>query len=333
MFTTDSRTEKFLDSLGVKWRYTNDMSFDQMADGWDSQNLGRSQIKVQGAITEYGSLMDGGSAAPAPILWCNPKKDSYEQLDGTQRMLAIELRKPVTWSAYVVETDSIAMIQKIRVIANYRLQGGYQESSEWTLENAVQLLVNTGISSIEEVADMGGWAPGAVREKKLLLDFGESVRDAGGPEKMTDSVLRIIAKHAKRKDFTDAAVPLAGFCNDIKRAQLTAAEAVPHVAEFFNVGRSKGKLFNQFTKRLKAFRLDDEIASRLESGVRRRGLPMSADVKLLNALKSAHTVATGILAAEEPVEAMAEYFQIVNKLRAALTQIEKMSKKRGKRGK
>ena len=48
MFTTDSRAEKFLDWLGVKWKYTNNLSFDLLEGGWDQENLGRSQIKVDG---------------------------------------------------------------------------------------------------------------------------------------------------------------------------------------------------------------------------------------------------------------------------------------------
>ena len=161
MFTTDSRTEKFLDSIGVKWKYSNAISFSSLAPAWDTTNLGRSQVKIDGAVEEYGALMDRGSAAPAPILW-EHKSGTHEVLDGIQRLLAERARKPVTFSAYVVHSDSLQMVSKIRVFANYRLQGGYQESSEWTLERAITMLVDRGAMSLDRLVEGGGGHVGPV---------------------------------------------------------------------------------------------------------------------------------------------------------------------------
>lgn len=328
MFTIDSRTEKFLESLGVKWRYTNDMTFGDLNDTWDTENLGRSQVKVQGAVQEYGSLMDNGSAAPSPILWRNPETERYDVLDGMQRLLAEELRKPVKFSAYIAETDSLAMVKKIRVFSNYRLQGGYQESSEWTLKQAVVLLINGNVMSIEEAAELGGWSPAAVRDKKQVVDFGDAVRGVGGPEKLPDSVLRVLAKHATRDDFASAPVSIAGFANDIQRIRFSASEAEPYIEQFFSVARTKGKLFDQFSVKLKEFRGDDEIVGRLADPNRRRYQPMTAEGRVLKALKGTLTTAKGVLDKQEPIYEMAEYFQVVNQIRTTLQQIERISKKR-----
>lgn len=331
MFTTDSRTEKFLDWIGVKWHYTNEMSFDRLSPKWDTQNLGRSQVRVQAAVQEYGALMDRGSAAPAPILWLNNESEENEVLDGIQRLLAEEARKAVSFSAYVVETDSSVMVKKIRVFANYRLQGGFGESSEWTLEKAVVELVNSDSMSVEEVAEFGGWPPATVRDKKQSIDFGNLVRGVGGPDKLPDSLLRVVAQHSVREDFSSAPVPVAGFLNDIKRMRLSTAEADPYLETFFAVSRSKGSLFDQFNRKLNEFRDDDEVAGRLADPSRRRYQPMSSEGKLLKVLKSALTTATNVLDGGDIVSDMAEYFQVIGQIKKVLTQIERISKnKKGK---
>ena len=333
MFTLDSRTEKFLDSIGVKWRYSNDMAFEQMAEKWDVKNLGRSQVRVDGAVAEYGALMDRGSAAPAPILWCDPDTKLHEVLDGMQRMLAEEIRNPASFSSYVVETDSRSMVKKIRVFANYRLQGGYQESSEWTLERAVVLLINDGTMSVEDVAEMGGWSPAAVRDKKQVVDFRIAVCGVGGPDNLPDSTLRIVAKNASREDFEAAPVALAGFTNDLKAMRLSATEAEPYIEQFFSVSRPKGKLFDQFTAKLKEFRGDDDVASRLADPHRRRYQSMTPEGRLMKALKGACTAAIRIRDEGSAIEDMAEFYQVTNKTRTTLQQIERTSKRRGRHGK
>lgn len=328
MFTTDSRTEKFLDWLGVKWRYTNDMAFRFIASDWETKNLGRSQLKVDKAVSEYGTLMDRGSAAPAPILWLNPAIDRHEVLDGMQRLLAERERNPATFSAYVVETDSPAMVKKIRVFANYRLQGGYQESAEWTLQQAVVLLISEGTMTVEEVAEMGGWSVAAVRDKKECLDWGFKIRCIGGPEKLPDTMIRVIAKCSQLTDFDSAGAPVADFLNDIKRMRVSTEEAEPYVDEFFSVARGKGKLHEQFADKLEEFRSDDEVITRLADPSRRRHQPMTAEGRLLRALKAALTTAEKVQASGERIPYVAEYLQVVNKIDKVLKQIEASSRKR-----
>lgn len=60
MFTADSRTERFLDCIGVKWRYTNDMTFGRLAVDWEAKNIGRSQVKIDKAVAEFfGAIFVG----------------------------------------------------------------------------------------------------------------------------------------------------------------------------------------------------------------------------------------------------------------------------------
>jgi hypothetical protein len=326
MFTTDSRTERFLDEIGAKWEYTNGMTFERLEDGWGTENLGRSQAKIEAAIESYGALADRGSQPPAPILWAPQPTMNHKVLDGVQRLLMAERRNPASFSAYRVNTDSEAMAKRIRVFANYRLHGGYQESAEWTLEHAVTLLLGAGEMTLEEVADLGGWTQSVVRDKKQVVDFRHAIHGVGGPERLTDSIVRVIAKHAAREDFAAAPAPLAGFFNNIQRMQLSAAEAEPYVEQFFSVARSKGKLFDQFSAKLTTFRADEDVAARLADPTRKRYQPMTAEGRVLRALKAALTTAQRVLDSGEPIHDMAEYFQTVGQIRKILQQIERISK-------
>ncbi len=327
MFTTDSRTEKFLDSIGVKWKYLNDISFANMSPDWELENLGRSQARVEKAVNEYRALMDRGSAAPAPIIWKNPRSGLYEVLDGSQRLAAMESRKPVIFSAYVVCTDSEPMTKRIRVFANYRLQGGYQESSEWTLERAITLLVTTNEMSLEECAEFGGWSVSQVRDKSQVVDFRFAIQGIGGPERLTDSVTRLIAKHASKDDFASAPVAIAKFTNAVQRMRLSAEEADPYIEQFFSVARSKGKLFDQFETKWREFADEDGVQARLADPARTRYQPMTAEGRVLKALRATLTTAQRVLDSEEPIYEMAEYFQVCNQIRTTLQQIEKASGK------
>lgn len=328
MFTTDSRTERFLESFGVKWHYTNDMTLTGLSSDWYEKNAGRSQVRVDAAVREYGKLMDRGSAAPAPILWLNPNTSRHDILDGLQRLLTERDRNPATFSAYIADTDSEAMVQKLRVFANYRLQGGYQESSEWTLEKAIESLVSDGVMNIEEVAEMGGWTLTTVRDKKQIMDYGAAVRGVGGPEKLPDSILRVASKHATRADFAAAPTSLGGFFEDIGQARFSAAEAEPYIEEFFAIARNKGGLFAQFAAKLEEFRKDEEVATRLADPTRRRYQPMTAEGRLLKSLKATRTTAKRIRDTRESIPYMDEYFQVLEQIRTMLTKIQSNSRKR-----
>ena len=331
LFTRDSRSEKFLQSVGVGYRYSKTMTFEQLEPKWDAYNLGRSQVVVEKAVETFGTLMDKGSLAPAPIIWLNPETKKYEVLDGIQRLLAAELRQPSVWPGYVVTTDSFVTAKKLRVFANYRLQGGYQESSDWTLESAVVLLLNSNLMSVEEISEVGGWSPSVIRDKKQVVDFGSAIRGVGGPDKLSDALIRVMAKHSKPQDFEEAPVALAGFTNDIQTMRLSAEAAEPYIEQFFSTTRSRGNLFQQFEKKLQDFRNSDDVATRLADPSRRRYQAMTPDGRLHKALTSALTTVTGIRDNGDFIEDTTEYYQLVNRIQSTLQQIAKINKKGRKR--
>jgi hypothetical protein len=330
MHTSDSRAERFLDSVGAKYSYENDLPFPMLATGWDSKNLGRSQVRVEKAILEYKGLMDNGSPAPAPIVW--KKNGRYEVLDGLQRMCASMARDETTFNAYVVHTNSERMAHAIRVVANKRLQGGHQESNEWSLEQAIVELVLTGEKTAEELANWGAWPVGQVRDKTEAIEFRNLVEGAGGPERMTDSVLKVIAKHASRSDFVAAPAPIARFTNAVKRMKLSTEDAMPYIEEFFNVPRDKGKLFEKFENNWHRFLESEGVEARLNDPDRHHYSPMTPEGKLNKTIRATLTTAEKLRDDHEKIPHMAEYFQLLNKIRAAMQQIEKYSKGAKKRG-
>ena len=323
MFRTDSREEQFLDVIGAKWHYTNEATFEELVKDWDTRNLGRPEAVDPEAVKEYGSLMDKGSAAPAPILWLNAEK-LKEILDGVQRLLAEYKRNPAKFSAYIVTSDSPSLARKIRVFANLRLQGGHQESSEWTLERAIEVLVIGGDMNLEEVAEMGGWSISTVRDKKKVIDYRQAVLGVGVTQRPSDALMRMTAKHAKLTDFAAAPREIGQFFHDLVRMRASAADAEPYVQEFFDVNRSK-KLFEQFSRKLKEFHSDEEVQLALSDPGRRCYRSMTPDGRLMKAVKGAITAAKGIRDNGETITCTAECLHELTVLRKI---VEKLGGKR-----
>jgi hypothetical protein len=328
MYTNDSRNENFLRDMGGKWEYTNQTKLTWFRPGWEHENIGRTRAQIEEAVSEYEKLYDRGSIGPAPIIWFNPEIDFHEILDGFQRIKVVERKNLTTFPSYVLLTDSAALAQKIKIFANLRLQGGYQDPADWTMGNAVSRLVNEGLATCQEVADMGGWSVSTVRDKKAVMDLQMLVTSVGGPTKMAESTLRIIGKHSVDSDFNNAPVAIAGFCNDIQKMKLSTQAAEGHIAQFFGINRKKGKIFDQFSKKLKEFRADEEVSARLINPTRSRHRAMSAEGSMLRALKSALTSTIKVIEKEEPISDMPEFFQIWNKVKTNLHKIEKYSRRK-----
>lgn len=333
MFTTDSRTEQFLGVVGAKNHYDKSVTFDKLDPKWKEENLGRSQVIDEKAVQDYRNRMDKGSAAPAPILWANPKTGKFELLDGTQRVAAAELRRTVVFSAYVVTTKDEALIKRIRIFSNYRLQGGYQESAEWTLERAIKLMVIPREMTIEECAEFGGWSVAQIREKAAVVEFRLLVESTGGPERLPDTVIRVLAAHAHRTDFEAAPARIAEFTWALHKMRLSAEEAEPYIEEFFDIARSKGKIYDQFTQKWHEFYEGDGVQARIADPGRIKSQQMTPEGRLSKALKGALTAAERVVEAGETILGMDEYYQLLNQTKTTLQQIERQSKKdkRGKR--
>lgn len=332
MFVPDSRTERFLDRLGLKWRYTDEMTFQQLNRSWETENLGRASARVEEAVKEYLAMRRSGSMPPACILWRNPATGKYDVADGVQRLLAAKPDNPVTFSAYIIETDSPNACKKIRVMSNKCLQGGHQESSEWSLAQAVRLLINDSLVSPEEVAELGGWTLAQVQDKQKCMNTMTKISSIGGPEQLPDTMLRIVAANAQANDFAVASQPIAVFFNELRRTKLKTEDAEPYIAEFFTVARTKGKIHDQFVKKLAEFREDEDIAMLLANpGIRIRA-PMTPEGKLAKALKSTLSVVENVLSSGTKIPAMEEYFHMLGQIKKVMQQIEQFSK-RGGRGK
>ena len=308
MFTTDSRTENFLTTLGVAYRYTNGILLaTDLASGWREENLARPVAIREEAVIEYASLMESGSAAPAPIL--HKGDGGLRVLDGVQRLSAAELNGMTRISAYVVTTDSEDTLASIRVLANARMQGR-AEPAEWTRRRAIEVLVVGRGMSHAEVAQMGGWKAADVKRVAEAIELQQRIANAGGPE-LPDSMLVELQAHIRDNLLEQAAQPVIGFLNTLKQARVSVADAGQYLEEFFELLPKSANPFKTYEKRLERIHEDPEIRARLTG---RQCNTLSRDVVLLRELKSAETVLDSILANGELVSNVDEFFRIINKI-------------------
>lgn len=318
MFTKDSRTENFLNQIGVSFRYTNALTLSDLSTGWAERNLARPVPVRDEAVMEYATLMESGSAAPAPIL--AKTESGYDILDGVQRVSAAMLSGFTKLSAYVVESDSDETLTAIRVLANARLQGR-AEPLEWTRRRAVEVLVGQKGMSIAEVAKLGGWRQPDIAKIAKALDWGFKIRCIGGPD-LPDVMIETIAKHTTQEVITKAPEVMAEFFNALKQSQFSAADAEPFVEEFFRP--VAGKIHNAYVARLEDFKNEPEVATRL---LGRKSASMPLDVSLLRIFKSASTVLDEIAAGGEPLTNVDEFFRWLNSIKEKLHAVAKKHKK------
>lgn len=315
MFTTDSRTENFLTSLGVKHEYVNGIVLpNDFAPNWDKENIGRPVVMREEAVLEYASLMEHGSAAPAPVL-CRTTA-GFRVLDGMQRLLAAELNKTTRISAYVVQTASDDMLAAIRVLANARLQGR-AEPLEWTRRRAVEVLVVDRGLTCAEVANMGGWKAADIRRIADAIELQNRITSIGGPD-LPDSLLAELKPHLQGNILVQASEPIAGFLNTLKQARVSADDAEPYIADFFAPLAKSANPFKTFTSRLKHVHDDPEIRSRITG---RQSTALPRDVVLLRELKSADTVLDTILSNGDRVANVDEFFRVIDRITQKLRKL------------
>jgi len=328
MMTTDSRTEQFLTWLGLKWEYVNDVTFYQLVNGWETNNLGRSKDRVDSAVKEYKALMESGSPAPAPMIWFDPKLDAFVVLDGVQRLLAEKDCGSTSFSAYVVKTTSRKAVKKVRVASNPRLQGGHQDNPEWTLCNIVRELTDSGCST-KEIAALCGWAPSVVADKQAVQKTQRLITECGGPEDFPDTILRVFGQHVREVDFQVAAAPVKEFCVLIKQTQFSAEDAEPWIEAFFDVPRSsRGKLHDRFKKELKAFEENPEIQLRIQDPKRHRKAQLTPDGRLNKAISGCLTTVRRINKKHEIIyDNITEHCRTLNEIKKILKMIEAYSRK------
>ena len=316
MFTTDSRTENFLTAMGVKYEYVNGLMLPgDFAPGWDTDNIGRPVAVREDAVIEYATLMEAGSAAPAPIL-CRTDQ-GLRVLDGVQRLSAAELQQETRVSAYVVDTDSEDSLAMIRVLANARMQGR-AEPAEWTRRRAVEVLVCQRGMSAAEVAKMGGWKPADVKRISEAIQLQNRISIVGGPE-LPDAMLAELMPHIEgRSTLEQATEPVIGFIQTLKRSRIAVADAVPYIEAFFSPVLGKANPYTTYSDRLEEIHDDPEIKSRLTG---RQSTELPKDVVLLRTLKTAETVLDTIITHGERVANVDEFFRIMDRISRQLKSI------------
>lgn len=316
MFTTDSRTENFLTSMGVKFEYRNGLKLPgDFAAGWNTENIGRPVAVREDAVLEYAALMEAGSAAPAPIL-CDAD-GGLRVLDGVQRLSAAELQQETRVSAYVLSTDSEDSLSSIRVLANARMQGR-AEPAEWTRRRAVEVLVVDRGMSHAEVAKMGGWKPADIRRIAEAIELQARISMAGGPE-LPDAMLGELRPYLSDSAAMDHATgPVTGFMQTLKQSRMAAADAVPYIDSFFGSLPKGSNPYKVYSDRLESFHADPELTARLTG---RQSTELPKDVVLLRTLKTAETVLDHILTHGDRVPNVDEFFRLIDRLTKKLKSI------------
>lgn len=313
MFTTDSRTENFLTSFGVKFTYANGIVLPgDFVSNWDKDNIGRPVAVREDAVIEYAELMEQGSAAPAPIL--HRTEAGLTVLDGVQRLSAEQLRGATRVSAYVVQTDSADMLAAIRVLANARMQGR-AEPAEWTRRRAVEVLVVDRGLSCAEVAKMGGWKVADVQRIATAVELQRRIESVGGPE-LPDVMLATLEPFLQESGALEqSSQPVTGFLHTLKKSRMSAADAEPYLAQFFKPLPRGGNPFKVFTDRLREIQEDPEVAARITG----RQLPaIPRDVVLLRELKSADTTLDACLLAGDRIPNVDEFFRLIDRIKEKL---------------
>jgi hypothetical protein len=317
MFCKDSREEHFLTYIGADWEYVDRITFDDLIAGWEDDNIGRSQPRIEDAILEYGTKMEGGSPAPAPII--RKVGDAYRVPDGVQRLLAAQTIGATWFAAYVVECSQ-EMASVIRVISNQWLQGGHCESSQWTLSRAVSHLAIEMKMSDKEVARLGGWGVKTVEAERVQQQAAFTIRCYGGPADLTKGVVLAIADAVDLDHVAPAKASVAAFCDDLKRAKFVNEEAKPFIKAFFDgiATVPRGDIYRELTERLELFRDDREVSARLD------GRPVchrAPDAKLRSALRTVVTITDQLVLEKAEIAYVDEFFQLTNKIRNNIKQL------------
>ena len=315
MFTTDSRTDVFLTSMGVKFRYTDGILFSELAPNWMDHNLGRPVPVRDAAVCEYAALMETRSPAPATIL-CKTER-GLEVLDGVQRLCAAQLINCTSFPAYVVQCDSDNTITAIRVLANARLQG-CPEPAEWTRRQAVELLVVNRGMSVQEVARLGGWSVDDISKIAACCEWQTAIDGIGGPS-LPDTVLRQISQVTTIDDMVECPDVSVKFLDTIKRCRFSGDDSSTYIDAFF-APSSKTKRYKAYQRRLEEFLDSPEVDVRLKG---RRGGAIPKDIVLLKELKSVNTTLSEIVDSGTELPYIDEFFKILKSIDGKLRGIKK----------
>ena len=321
MFTIDSRTENYLNQMGVKWKYTNAIRFHDLITGWDTKNLARPVVVREDAVEEYAALTMSGSIAPAPILAVT--QSGLDVVDGIQRLTAAQLCNETSISAYVVECDSKELLATLHVMSNARLQGR-AEPMEWTRRRAVEVLVCCHSMSCEEVAKIGGWRVQDIESIAKSIEYRKAVESIGGPSNLPDSILSVVAKNTDKQNLLLSGTIGAEFFEVLKRSGFSAEDAEPHIEQFFEPLSKVANCRKIYSERLSAFLSDPDVEVRVKG---RKGFIMPPDIKLRRAMKVVIGIIEEIKKSGCDLVGADEFFKLTQQIRDGIHELSSKHKK------
>lgn len=322
MFTSDTRTENYLNQMGVKWKYTNAIKFGDLSAGWDTKNMARPVAVREDAVEEYATLTMNGSMAPAPILAVTEL--GLDVVDGIQRLTASQLCNETSISAYVIECDSKELLATLHVMSNARLQGR-AEPMEWTRRRAVEVLVCGYNMSHEEVARIGGWRVQDIESIAKSIEYRRVVEAIGGPSNLPDSILSIVAKNSDTQNVLLSGAIGAEFFENLKRGGFSAEDAEPHIEQFFQPMAKIANSRKVYTERLSDFLQDPDVDVRLKG---RKGFVLPPDIKLRRGMRVVIGIIEDIKKSGCDLVGADEFFKLTQQIRDGVHELSSKHKKR-----
>jgi hypothetical protein len=322
MFTPDSRTENYLNQMGVKWKYTNAIRFNNLVAGWDTKNIARPVVVRDDAVEEYAALTMNGSMAPAPILVMT--QSGLDVVDGIQRLTAAQLCNETSISAYVLECDSEELIATLHVMSNARLQGR-AEPMEWTRRRAVEILVCVHGMSCEEVAKIGGWRVQDIESISKAIEYRKAIESIGGPGNLPDSLLSVVSKNTDKQNLLLSGPVGAEFFEVLKRSGFSAEDAEPHIENFFQPISKVANCRKCYSDRLDEFLSDPDVEVRVKG---RKGCVMPPDIKLRRGMKVVLGIIEDIKKSGNNLVGADEFFKLSQQIRDGVHELSSKHKKR-----
>lgn len=270
-FTSDTRTETFLDQLDVKWEYKKRIPFGEFGKDWRTINMGREFVMDDDAVEEYAMLMESGSPAPAVLLI--QKRNGLRILDGVQRVFAADMLKEKFVGAYVIALRTTERMQRaISSCANTRINGSHTPPKEWMLSHAVELMFFGDGYTAAEISKMSG-RPVAKIEDEITFQCGQrQMGSTGYTGKLLSRgkkwLTTQIAKASDESDWLLAPNEIRGMLEVVEACDFKNGQADGPIESFFDVDRRAKRRDGQFAGNLEKLKSHPAVSVRLGAHVR-----------------------------------------------------------------
>lgn len=289
-FQKSSVTEVFLNGLAVSYVYDEAIKYDKLEDKWGEYNYGRpdNMTRVETAITAYAEQAVQGSPFPAAIV--RKTSNGLEVLDGFQRLHANSLIGSTAFAAYVVEChDKTA--QKIRRVANIRINGSAPVDVEWVLSTLVADFMIAGDDSAEDIAHLIGRPVKDVKKEYNRQTMVNRVAKAcmaeeKEPPRFTSTVYDCLHEVSQPSDFgAGPRKPVVSFLCNLSEYKLKNGDNKRWIEHVFGIKRVGNKdRAVQFNSKIREFYQDPIIAKK------KNGKPLTDSITNINAaITSLHT--------------------------------------------